>query len=52
LKNILYGDEYSIRRKNKDSKIISLEEQVDILIEQACDPNLLSRMWIGWSPHI
>ena len=26
--------------------------QVDCLVEQATDPNILGRTWIGWSPWL
>jgi len=31
---------------------LSVPEQVDALIDQARDPNVLGRVWIGWSPYI
>jgi len=27
---------------------LSVDEQVDCLIDQATDPNILGRVWIGW----
>jgi len=27
-------------------------EQVDVLIEQATDPNILGRTWQGWAPWL
>lgn len=35
-----------------EERFLEVEDQVDVLIEQASDPNLLGRMWIGWSPFI
>jgi DNA-dependent protein kinase catalytic subunit len=52
LENIVYGEHDSIRNEFRGSKYLDVENQVDILLEQATDPNLLGRIWIGWSPFI
>uniref|UniRef100_A0A3Q4MQ59 DNA-dependent protein kinase catalytic subunit n=1 Tax=Neolamprologus brichardi TaxID=32507 RepID=A0A3Q4MQ59_NEOBR len=31
---------------------LSVENQVDCLLDQAMDPNVLSRVWVGWEPWI
>jgi len=31
---------------------LNVPEQVDALIDQARDPNVIGRVWIGWSPYI
>ena len=33
-------------------RYLEVTEQVDCLIEQARDPNLLGRTWVGWSPYV
>jgi len=49
LQTIIKGDiKYNIRAKvNKVCS--SVKEQVDCLIDQASDPNILSRTWVGWN---
>ena len=37
---------------SEGKKYMEVEDQVDILIELARDPNILGRTWIGWSPYI
>ncbi|XP_069777633.1 DNA-dependent protein kinase catalytic subunit isoform X2 [Narcine bancroftii] len=42
------GDErYNIRAREPDEGL-SVEQQVECLIDQATDPNILGRVWIGW----
>lgn len=43
--------EHNIRAQ-KGEKDLSVEDQVDCLLDQATDPNLLGRVWIGWEPWI
>ena len=31
---------------------LSVEKQVDCLLDQAMDPNVLGRVWSGWEPWI
>lgn len=31
---------------------LSVEKQVDCLLDQAMDPNVLGRVWVGWEPWI
>nr|XP_055063378.1 DNA-dependent protein kinase catalytic subunit [Misgurnus anguillicaudatus] len=46
------GEEpHNIRAKHKEADL-SVEEQVDCLIDQATDPNLLGRVWAGWEPWV
>ena len=53
LKTILYGiNGDNVRLQNKNENYVDIDIQVDILNELATDPNLLGRMWIGWSPFI
>ncbi|XP_056629192.1 DNA-dependent protein kinase catalytic subunit isoform X2 [Triplophysa dalaica] len=46
------GEEpHNIRARHKE-KDLSVEEQVECLIDQATDPNILGRVWVGWEPWI
>lgn len=31
---------------------VDAKQQVECLIDQATDPNLLGRLWVGWQPFI
>lgn len=31
---------------------LSVEKQVDCLLDQAMDPNVLGRVWVGWEPWV
>ncbi|XP_066538129.1 DNA-dependent protein kinase catalytic subunit [Hoplias malabaricus] len=46
------GSEENNIRARLGEKDLSVEEQVDCLIDQATDANLLGRVWIGWEPWI
>lgn len=37
-------------RATLDPSGLSVEKQVDCLLDQATDPNVLGRVWIGWEP--
>ena len=52
LSNIINGSISSLRFKYKDQRKVEVDTQVDLLNETATDPNLLGRMWIGWSSFI
>ena len=52
IKCILNGNVDGIRFLNKDEDFVSVETQVDMMNEQATDPNLLGRMWLGWASFI
>lgn len=43
--------EHNIRAK-LPAEGLSVENQVDCLLDQAMDPNVLSRVWVGWEPWI
>uniref|UniRef100_A0A6I8P9D2 DNA-dependent protein kinase catalytic subunit n=1 Tax=Ornithorhynchus anatinus TaxID=9258 RepID=A0A6I8P9D2_ORNAN len=53
-----FGDYISVARGSKDHNVrarqpeegLSEEQQVQCLIDQATDPNILGRTWIGWEP--
>jgi len=49
--NVVLGPEDSLRR-SLPSGGLSVEQQVDCLVEQATDPNILGRTYIGWAPFI
>lgn len=42
-------EEHNIRARLGE-KELSVEEQVDCLIDQATDPNILGRTYVGWEP--
>ena len=44
------GDDYI--EKIGGGLILSVEEQVDCLIEHASDRSLIGKIWIGWSPYV
>lgn len=43
--------EHNIRAK-LPAEGLSVDEQVDCLLDQAMDPNVLGRVWAGWEPWI
>ncbi|KAI4886986.1 hypothetical protein NFI96_023481, partial [Prochilodus magdalenae] len=45
------SEEHNIRARLGE-KDLSVEDQVDCLIDQATDANLLGKVWIGWDPWI
>ncbi|XP_024136141.1 DNA-dependent protein kinase catalytic subunit isoform X1 [Oryzias melastigma] len=45
------GSEEHVRAKLPDAGL-SVEKQVDCLLDQAMDPNVLGRVWHGWEPWI
>lgn len=56
IERTIRGPEDGIRHhhlsQNSNKRYLEVEDQVDILIELARDPNILGRTWIGWSPYI
>eukprot|EP00252_Welwitschia_mirabilis_P012804 TRINITY_DN28336_c0_g1_i1.p1 TRINITY_DN28336_c0_g1~~TRINITY_DN28336_c0_g1_i1.p1 ORF type:complete len:591 (+),score=95.49 TRINITY_DN28336_c0_g1_i1:204-1775(+) len=53
LEEIVCGSpEHNIRARIKRRVCHSIQEQVDCLIDQATDPNLLGRIWVGWQPWL
>jgi len=46
------GVRYKHLSQSRPLRYLAAEDQVDILIELARDPNVLGRTWIGWSPYI
>jgi hypothetical protein len=49
--DIVLGAEGAERRALPASGL-SAEQQVRALAEQATDPNILGRMWLGWMPFV
>lgn len=53
LEQIVRGDpDRNIRARVLGTICESVQEQIDCLIDQATDPNLLGRIWLGWQPWI
>ncbi|KAM4534321.1 DNA-dependent protein kinase catalytic subunit isoform 1-T1 [Odontesthes bonariensis] len=46
---VLGTEEHNVRAKLPAAGL-SVEEQVDCLLDQATDPNVLGRVWEGWEP--
>ncbi|XP_048062032.1 LOW QUALITY PROTEIN: DNA-dependent protein kinase catalytic subunit-like [Megalobrama amblycephala] len=46
------GEEQHNIRARHNEKDLSVEDQVDCLLDQATDPNILGRVWAGWEPWI
>ena len=50
--------EHNVRKKlldktnNPEKEFLSVEEQVDCLVDQATDSNLLGRAFCGWYPWV
>lgn len=51
LEDIVLGPPGSLRR-TLPSDGLSVEQQVDVLVEQATDANILGRSWIGFGPWL
>lgn len=47
----LGSEEHNIRAKLPAAGL-SVEKQVDCLLDQAMDPNVLGRVWVGWEPWV
>ncbi|ROT76684.1 putative DNA-dependent protein kinase catalytic subunit-like [Penaeus vannamei] len=52
LKQAVLGDRGESVRASVGERGLSTHQQVDILLEQATDPNILGRSWIGWDPFL
>lgn len=54
LKSALVGkkDGYRFQILKQKKRCLDVEEQVDFLIDHATDPNILGRLWIGWSSYV
>ena len=51
LEDVVLGPNGS-RRREYAAENLTVAEQVDVLIEQATDPNILGRTWQGWAPWL
>jgi DNA-dependent protein kinase catalytic subunit len=47
--SVCMGDAESLRHKHPGEGL-SVEQQIACLIDQATDPNILGRTWVGWEP--
>ena len=52
LQAIVKGDKAHNFRSTVSGKMLSVEEQVRCLLDQATDPNILGRSWQGWKPWL
>ena len=54
LKNALVGPKDGLRFKilKQKKRCLEVEDQIDFLIDHATDPNILGRLWIGWSSYV
>jgi len=49
LTDIVLGGRDSLRRQLPE-RGLTVGQQVDVLVEQATDPNILGRTYLGWAP--
>ncbi|XP_041669965.1 DNA-dependent protein kinase catalytic subunit [Cheilinus undulatus] len=47
----LGAEEHNIRARLPAAGL-TVEQQVDCLLDQAMDPNVLGRVWVGWEPWV
>lgn len=53
LEEIVRGDpSRNIRARVAGNVCVSVQEQIDCLLDQATDPNLLGRIFAGWQPWV
>lgn len=52
MQSVVLGTEQDNVRAQLPAAGLSAEEQVDCLLDQAMDPNVLGRVWVGWEPWI
>ncbi|XP_071521265.1 DNA-dependent protein kinase catalytic subunit-like [Panulirus ornatus] len=52
LRQVILGIKGENMRADIGKNELSTHLQVDVLLEQACDPNILGRTWIGWEPFM
>lgn len=52
LREVIFGIKGENMRADIGKNELSTHLQVDVLLEQACDPNILGRTWIGWEPFM
>ncbi|KAL4240201.1 hypothetical protein ACF0H5_000995 [Mactra antiquata] len=49
---VVLGKAHKNARADLPSHGLTVEQQVAVLIDQATDPNILGRTWIGWEPWV
>jgi DNA-dependent protein kinase catalytic subunit len=49
---VVRGDAKENARAQAKDKCVSVKEQVDCLVDQATDPAILGRAWVGWGPFL
>ena len=47
---LLMGDRADNVRATLPSSGLTVDQQVDCLVDLATDPNILGRFWAGWEP--
>ncbi|KAK6293153.1 hypothetical protein J4Q44_G00366540 [Coregonus suidteri] len=52
MQSVALGSEEHNVRARLGPEGLSVENQVDCLLDQAMDPNILGRVWMGWEPWI
>lgn len=52
LQAIVKGDPGNNKRATFSSNHLTVEQQVESLLDQATDPNVLGRTWLGWKPWL
>lgn len=50
MKQVVLGSEEHNVRATLPAAGLSVEQQVDCLLDQATDANVLGRVWAGWEP--
>lgn len=49
---VIVGSNKDELRADVNKEGLSPHQQVDILLDIACDPNILGRTWVGWEPFL
>ncbi|XP_060920840.1 DNA-dependent protein kinase catalytic subunit isoform X2 [Labrus mixtus] len=52
MQSVALGTEEHNVRARLPADGLSVEQQVDCLLDQAMDPNVLGRVWMGWEPWV
>uniref|UniRef100_UPI0037E8F3E7 DNA-dependent protein kinase catalytic subunit n=1 Tax=Semicossyphus pulcher TaxID=241346 RepID=UPI0037E8F3E7 len=52
MQSVALGSEEHNIRARLPAAGLSVEKQVDCLLDQAMDPNVLGRVWVGWEPWV
>lgn len=51
LTNVILGNNRNSLRSDIDKNDLNPHEQVDVLLDLACDPSILGRTYCGWEPY-